>query len=74
MGVINKWGLFGFVYEKGADRFKEAQDGFNIGDIVLQEMDGTTIKSVKPLPLSKEMSLKVIDEIRHSHDQIPNST
>jgi len=73
VGVINRWGFFGFVYEKGADRFEEAQSGFNVGDIVLQKMDGTTIKSVKPLSISKELHLKSIDKIRHSYNQISDS-
>jgi len=74
VGVINKWELFGFIYEKGAERFKDAPTDFNIGDIVLEKMDGTTILSAKPLHLSKEMSLKVIENIRRSHDKTENST
>ncbi len=74
VGLINKWGLFGFVYERGAEKFKEAQNGFKVGDVVLQEVDGTTINSVRPLHLSKEISLKVIDNIERLHDKISDST
>jgi hypothetical protein len=73
VGVINKWGLFGFIYEKGAKRFKDAPNGFSIGDIVLEKLDGTDILSAKPLELSKEMKLKVIEKIRSDHHKIEGS-
>ena len=73
VGIIDKWGKFVFVYQKGAERFKEAPNGFEVGDVVLQEMDGTTINSVKPLSISKEVTLKVLDKIRRSRDQISDS-
>ena len=74
VGIIDKWGKFVFVYQKGAERFKEAPNGFEVGDVVLQEMDGTTIKSAKPLAMSEEMTLRVIDKMRYFHDQISNAS
>ncbi len=66
---IDQYGMpMGFVYTDGANYFKDAPEGFSVGDIILNQTNGGVMESVKPLNLKQETRVKVLTKIKGAFD------
>jgi len=43
-----------FMFDKKSARFKDAQDGFAVGDYITMEVSGSRILSVRPMKLNQK--------------------
>ncbi len=55
---------FFFFFDPNAERFKDAQDGFSVGDYITQEMSGSRIISARKLKLNQNEKEKLAKQFK----------